>query len=206
MSAPVVGVILAGGLAKRMGGGDKCLLPLAERPLLEHVIARARPQVAALVLNANGDPGRFARFGLPVVADSIPGYLGPLAGILVGMDWALAQVPGAGWLATFASDTPFFPLDLVSRLHAAVREQGARLACASSGGRPHPVFGLWPLDLRDALDAAMREEGLRKIDLFTARYPLAVVDWPNEPLDPFFNVNHPDDLAQAEELSARFGS
>lgn len=203
MSEPVVGVILAGGLARRMGGGDKGLLPLGGRSLLDHVIARARPQVATLVLNANGDPARFAAFGLPVVADSVEGFAGPLAGVLAGMDWALAQVPGARWIATFASDTPFFPLDLVTRLQDAVLREGAVLACASSAGRPHPVFGLWPIDLRDALEHAMRQEGLRKIDLFTARYRLAVVDWPAEPVDPFFNANRPEDLARAEELLAR---
>lgn len=203
MSEAVVGIILAGGLARRMGGGDKGLLPLGGRPLLDHVIARARPQVATLVLNANGDPARFAAFGLPVVADSVEGFAGPLAGVLAGMDWTLAQVPGARWIATFASDTPFFPLDLVTRLHDAVLREGAALACASSAGRPHPVFGLWPVDLRDALEHAMRQEGLRKIDLFTARYRLAVVDWPSEPFDPFFNANRPEDLARAEELLAR---
>jgi molybdopterin-guanine dinucleotide biosynthesis protein A len=206
VSEPVVGVILAGGLARRMGGGDKCLQLLGGRPLLDHVIARARPQVATLVLNANGDPARFAAFGLPVVPDSVEGFAGPLAGVLAGMDWALAQVPGARWIATFASDTPFFPLDLVSRLHEAVLRQGARIACASSGGRPHPVFGLWPVDLRDALERAMREEGLRKIDLFTARWPLATVDWPDQPFDPFFNANRPDDLERAQELLARVAS
>ncbi|GBD44751.1 Molybdenum cofactor guanylyltransferase [bacterium HR40] len=203
MSGAVVGVILAGGLARRMGGGDKCLLPLGERPLLWHVIERARPQVAALALNANGDPARFASFGLPVVADGIEGFAGPLAGVLAGMDWALAQVPEADWLVTFASDTPFFPLDLVARLRAAVDANRAELACASSGGRRHPVFGLWPLALRDALERAMREEGIRKIDLFTADHRLAIVDWPVEPFDPFFNVNRPEDLDEARRLLAR---
>lgn len=203
MSAPIVGVILAGGLARRMGGGDKCLLPLGGRPILDHVIARARPQVATLVLNANGDPGRFASFGLPVVADSVEGFAGPLAGVLAGMDWALAHVPGSRLIATFASDTPFFPLDLVSRLQAGLQHEAADLACASSGGRPHPVFGLWPLTLRDALEHALRQEHLRKIDRFTARYRLAVVDWPAEPFDPFFNANQPEDLERAQALLAQ---
>ncbi len=194
----VVGVLLAGGRARRMGGGDKCLLPLGGRPLLEHVITRARPQVAALVLNANGDPQRFAAFGLPVVADTIEGFAGPLAGVLAGFDWALAEVPGARWLATFATDTPFFPQDLVARLCEAVAGGRADLACARSAGRAHPVFGLWPVSLRDDLERAMREEGLRKIDLFTARYRLATVDWPVEEVDPFFNVNRAEDLRAAE--------
>ncbi len=194
----VVGVLLAGGRARRMGGGDKCLLPLGGRPLLEHVIARARPQVATLVLNANGDPERFAAFGLPVVADTIEGFAGPLAGVLAGFDWALAEVPDARWLATFATDTPFFPQDLVGRLCEAVAGGRADLACARSSGRAHPVFGLWPVSLRDDLERAMREEGLRKIDRFTARYRLATVDWPVEEVDPFFNVNRAEDLRAAE--------
>ncbi len=200
MTGAVVGVLLAGGRARRMGGGDKCLLPLAGRPLLEHVILRARPQVAALVLNANGDPARFAAFGLPVVADTIEGFAGPLAGVLAGLDWASAEVPDAGWIATFATDTPFFPQDLVARLAGAVAGDAADLACAASGGRAHPVFGLWPLALRDDLERLMREEGLRKIDRFTARYRLATVDWPVEGVDPFFNVNRAEDLEAAEAL------
>ncbi len=200
MTGAVVGVLLAGGRARRMGGGDKCLLPLAGRPLLEHVIFRARPQVAALVLNANGDPARFAAFGLPVVADTIEGFAGPLAGVLAGLDWAAAEVPAARWIATFATDTPFFPQDLVVRLAGAVAGDAADLACASSAGRAHPVFGLWPLALRDDLERLMREEGLRKIDRFTARYRLATVDWPVEGIDPFFNVNRAEDLEAAEAL------
>ena len=198
MGGPVVGLLLAGGRARRMGGGDKCLLHLGGRPLLEHVIHRARPQVARLVLNANGDPARFAAFGLPVVADTIEGFAGPLAGVLAGLDWMAGRVAGADWLATFATDTPFFPLDLVARLREAVARERADLACAASGGRAHPVFGLWPLALRDDLERAMREEGLRKIDRFTARYRLATVEWPVGDIDPFFNVNRAEDLEAAE--------
>ena len=198
MGGPVVGLLLAGGRARRMGGGDKCLLPLAGRPLLEHVIHRARPQVARLVLNANGDPARFAAFGLPVVADTIEGFAGPLAGVLAGLDWMARRVASADWLATFATDTPFFPLDLVARMREAVARERADLACAASGGRAHPVFGLWPLALRDDLERAMREEGLRKIDRFTARYRLATVEWPVGDIDPFFNVNRAEDLEAAE--------
>ncbi len=198
MAGLVVGLLLAGGRARRMGGGDKCLLPLAGRPLLEHVIHRARPQVARLVLNANGDPARFAAFGLPVVADTIEGFAGPLAGVLAGLDWMAGRVAGADWLATFATDTPFFPLDLVARMREAVAREGADLACAASGGRAHPVFGLWPLALREDLERAMREEGLRKIDRFTARYRLATVEWPVGDIDPFFNVNRVEDLEAAE--------
>ena len=198
MSSAVVGVLLAGGLARRMGGGDKSLRPLGGRTILDHVIERVRPQAAALVLNANGDPGRFARFGLPVAADVIEGFAGPLAGVLTGMEWAQTHRPDCAWIATIATDTPFLPRDLVARLRAAV--QGADLACASSNGRPNPVFGLWPVALAHDLRRAMTEEGIRKVDIWTARYRLAVVDFPATPFDPFFNTNRPEDLVEAERL------
>jgi molybdenum cofactor guanylyltransferase len=199
-SGAVIGVLLAGGLARRMGGGDKCLRRLGDRPILAQVIERARPQVAALVLNANGDPGRFAAFGLPVAADVVEGFAGPLAGVLTGMDWARANRQGCPWIATIATDTPFFPTDLVPRMLTAVEHAGAELACATSGGRAHPVFGLWPVRLADALRAAMVEEGIRKVDVWTARQRLVEVDFPTEPIDPFFNTNRPEDLAEAERL------
>ena len=198
----VAGVILAGGLSRRMGGGDKSLRPLGGRPVLAHVVARARPQVAALVLNANGDPARFADFGLPVAPDVIEGFAGPLAGILTGLAWAEAEVPGCEWLASFACDAPFLPEDLVARMLAAVEAEGAELACAASRGRAHPVFGLWPLSLRADLEAAMRDEEVRKVDRWTARHRLVQVDFPEVetpqgPLDPFFNANRPEDLDEA---------
>jgi molybdopterin-guanine dinucleotide biosynthesis protein A len=199
---PVAGVILAGGLARRMGGGDKCLLPLGTGTLLDAVIARIRPQVGALVLNANGDPARFARFGLEVVPDPVPGFVGPLAGVLAGMEAAARRSPPLPWVVSVAADTPFFPTDLVARLLEAVEREAAELACASSAGRPHPVFGLWPARLAVELRRALVEEGLRKIDAWTARYRLALVDWRSEPLDPFFNVNTPEDLAEAARLLA----
>ncbi len=200
---PVVGVLLAGGQARRMGGGDKCLRPLGGRPILEQVIARAAPQVRALLLNANGDPERFAGFGLPVAADLIPGFAGPLAGVLTGMAWARANRPECPWIATLATDTPFFPTDLVAQLLAAVERDGADLACATSGGRAHPVFGLWPVRLANDLRAAMAGEAIRKVDLWTARHRLALVDFPIEPIDPFFNTNRPADLAEAELILMR---
>jgi molybdenum cofactor guanylyltransferase len=199
-SDAVVGVLLAGGLARRMGGGDKCLRPLGDRPILTQVIERARPQVAALVLNANGDPARFAAFGLPVAADVVEGFAGPLAGVLTGMEWAGARRPDCPWIATIATDTPFFPADLVARMLSAVEHAGADLACAASGGRAHPVFGLWPVRLAGALRAAMLEEGIRKVDVWTARHRLVEVDFPTAPIDPFFNTNRPEDLAEAERL------
>lgn len=194
-----VGLLLAGGLSRRMGGGDKCLRPLGGRPVLAHIIERARPQVSALVLNANGDPARFAAFGLPVAPDVIEGFAGPLAGVLTGMEWAAAHRPDAAWLATFATDAPFFPRDLVARLHAAIARGKADMACARSDGQDHPVFGLWPVRLRGDLRRAM-EEGVRKVDLWTARYKLAVAEFTTAPFDPFFNANRPEDLAEAERL------
>jgi molybdopterin-guanine dinucleotide biosynthesis protein A len=198
----IAGVLLAGGQSRRMGGGDKCLLPLGRRPILAHVIERARPQVSALVLNANGDAARFREFDLPVVPDSIAGFAGPLAGVLAGLDWAAGAVPGVSHLASFATDAPFLPRDLVPRLMAALGNGRFELAAAASLGRTHPVFGLWPIGLRDALRRALVDESLRKVDVFTARYPLAVVDFPVGEVDPFFNTNHPDDLEAAQLLAA----
>ena len=194
---PTVGLLLAGGLSRRMGGGDKCLRPLGGKPVLAHIVERAKPQVSGLVLNANGDPARFAAFGLPVAADVIEGFAGPLAGVLTGMEWAAQRRRDATWLATFATDAPFFPRDLVARLHEAILREGADMACARSDGQDHPVFGLWPVRLRADLRRAM-EEGVRKVDLWTARYKLAVAEFDTAPFDPFFNANRPEDLAEAE--------
>lgn len=201
MSGRPVGVLLAGGRSRRMGGGDKCLLPLAGRPLLAHVVARAAPQVSLLAINANGDPARFARWRLPVVRDGVAGRPGPLAGVLAGMEWAAAHAPGATHVATFAADTPFLPRDTVARLARALGP-GRPLACAASGGRAHPVFGLWAVALRADLRRALEDEGVRKVDAWTARHGVARVDFPSADGDPFFNVNTPDDLARAEELAA----
>lgn len=201
-----IGLLLAGGLARRMGGGDKPLRLLGGRPMLAHIVERARPQVDELVLNANGDPARFAAFGLPVAADVIAGFAGPLAGVLTGLEWAAAHRPEAAWLATFATDAPFFPPDLVARLHAAVAREGADMACARSGGQDHPVFALWPVRLRADLRRAMVEEGLRKVDAWTGRYRLAIADFATVPFDPFFNANRPEDLAEAERLLAGGGA
>lgn len=196
----VAGALLAGGLSRRMGGGDKSLRVLGGMTILKRVIARARPQVVALVLNANGDPARFKAYGLPIVADSIPDFAGPLAGILAGLDWAAANVAGATHVASFATDAPFLPLDLVTRLQAAVSDGTHVLACAASNGRSHPVFGLWPLALRADLRAALTA-GVRKVDQWTARYRLAVVEFPAQPHDPFFNANTPEDLHEGERVS-----
>jgi molybdopterin-guanine dinucleotide biosynthesis protein A len=201
---PIVGVLLAGGLSRRMGGGDKSLRLLDGRTILARIIERAAPQVDRLVLNANGDPARFGAIGLPIVADGVEGFPGPLAGVLAGMEWAARELPEARWLASFATDAPFLPLDLVDRLVAAADTAGARLACAASAGQAHPVFGLWPIDLQCDLRRAILEEGLRKVDLWTARHGLVEVDFPAAPVDPFFNTNRPEDLAEAERLQALF--
>src|SRR5215475_66320 len=181
-----------------MGGGDKPLRLLAGRPLLAHIVERAEPQVRRLVLNANGDPVRFAAFGLPVVADAVAGFVGPLAGVLTGLDWAAAEAPDCPWVATFPGDAPFLPRDLVARLLAAVDAEGAELACAASAGQSHPVVGLWPVRLRDDLRHALVAEQIHKVDIWTARYRLATVAFPVTNIDPFFNTNRPEDLAEAE--------
>jgi molybdopterin-guanine dinucleotide biosynthesis protein A len=200
MVADVIGVILAGGLSRRMGGGDKGLKTLGGRTILARVVERVRPQVARLVLNANGDPARFAGFGLPVVPDGVDGFPGPLAGVLAGLEWARANAPDAAWVASFPGDAPFVPRDLVTRFLAATANGTADLACARSGDQDHPVVGLWPVRLADALRRALVEESLRKVDRWTARFRLAVVDFADRPVDPFFNANTPEDLAEAERL------
>ena len=201
----VAGVLLAGGLARRMGGGDKCLRPLAGETLLARVIARVAPQVGPLILNANGDPARFASFGLPVVADTVEGYAGPLAGILTALDWAAENAPHHPLVASFATDAPFLPRDMVEVMVEARDLAGADLACAVSGGRTHPVFGLWPVELRADLRHALVEQGERKIDRWTASHRLVEVVFPCDPVDHFFNANRADDLAEAERLIAAHG-
>ncbi|TPJ40709.1 molybdenum cofactor guanylyltransferase MobA [Mesorhizobium sp. B2-6-6] len=197
-----LGVVLAGGLGRRMGGGDKPTRVIGGRTMLEHVIERLGPQCDGLVLNANGDPVRFARFGLPVVADTIEDYPGPLAGMLAALDWTADNRPDVEWVVSAAGDCPFLPRDLVARLQRARMTEGADLAVAASGGQAHPVIGLWKVALRDELRHALTNEGLRKIDRWTSRYGLATVSWPVEPVDPFFNANTVDDLAEAERLAA----
>jgi molybdopterin-guanine dinucleotide biosynthesis protein A len=196
----VVGVLLAGGQSRRMGGGDKALRLLGGIPLLERVIERLRPQVETLVLNANGDPSRFARFGLPVVADSVPGFAGPLAGVLAGLDWTASHRPGCPYLVSVATDAPFLPADLVERLAKGLDEARADLACAASGGRAHPVFGLWPVRLREDLRHAVLDEGIRKVDQWTARHRLATVPFGDDSVDPFFNANRPEDFDAAAAM------
>jgi molybdopterin-guanine dinucleotide biosynthesis protein A len=196
-----LGLVLAGGLARRMGGGDKALIAIGGTTILDRVLARLAPACTGIVLNANGDPARFARFGLPVIADSVPDFAGPLAGILAGLDWAAAHAPATAWVASVPGDCPFLPADLVPRLHAVRETAGKPIACARSGDWRHPVAGLWPVALREDLRRALLDEGLHKIEVWTARHGIAIAEWPMVPRDPFFNVNTPEDAAEAERLA-----
>jgi molybdopterin-guanine dinucleotide biosynthesis protein A len=184
-----------------MGGGDKALITIGGATILDRVLARLAPACAGIVLNANGEPARFARFGLPVIADSVPDFAGPLAGILAGLDWAAAHASGTPWVASVPGDCPFLPADLVARLHAAREAAGKPLACARSGDWRHPVVGLWPISLREDLRRALVVEGLHKIEVWTARHGIAIAEWPAAPRDPFFNVNTPEDAVEAERLA-----
>jgi len=200
----VAGVILAGGLSRRMGGGDKSLRNLNGRPLMAHVIARLQGQASPIALNANGDVSRFCSFGLPIIQDATADFAGPLAGVLAGIRWAADAAPEAPFIVTVACDTPFFPRNLVERLLASTDGISPRVALASSGGKAHPVFGLWPVALADDLAVAL-EAGVRKVLHWTARHAPVTTEFPfaeigGERADPFFNVNTPEELAEAERL------
>ncbi|MBY0531691.1 MAG: molybdenum cofactor guanylyltransferase MobA [Xanthobacteraceae bacterium] len=199
-----LGLILAGGLARRMGGGDKGLIKIGEQTILDRALSRMKPQCPHMIINANGDPSRFAFTGLPVVPDDIPDFAGPLAGILAGLDWAAANAPETEFIASTPGDCPFLPHNLVERLEIARAKAGTPLACAKSGDWRHPVVGLWPVALRTDLRRALMEENLHKIEIWTARHGVAIAEWPDQPVDPFFNVNTPEDAARANELAARY--
>jgi molybdenum cofactor guanylyltransferase len=204
-NATIPGVLLAGGLARRMGGGDKPMRQIGGRTILARVIARLKPQCDELILNANGDPARFASFALPVIADTVENFPGPLAGILAALDWAAANRPEISLVLSAAADCPFLPRNLVSRLHQALVQENAQLAVAASNGQSHPVIGLWRVALRDELRHALVQENIKRVSRWTARYKLATVTWPTTPLDPFFNANTMDDIADAERLAALDG-
>jgi molybdopterin-guanine dinucleotide biosynthesis protein A len=204
-NATIPGVLLAGGLARRMGGGDKPMRQIGGRTILERVIARLKPQCGELILNANGDPARFASFALPIIPDTVENFPGPLAGILAALDWAAANRPEISLVLSAAADCPFLPRNLVSRLHQALVQENAQLAVAASNGQSHPVIGLWRVALRDELRHALVQENIKQVSRWTARYKLATVTWPTTPLDPFFNANTMDDIADAERLAALDG-
>ncbi len=196
----MVAIILAGGQSRRMGGGDKALLHLGGMSLLRHVLNRIQPQVDTVLLNANGDVARFSEYDLPVQQDLVDGYAGPLAGVLTGMAWVRQHLPQCAWLVTVAADTPFFPFDYVLRMRTAVVQQDTQLACAQYGTRTQPVFGLWPVVLYDALHTALVKEDLRRVDQFTARYSISHVSFDELGYNPFFNINHMEDLQTASRL------
>jgi len=200
---PTLGLVLAGGLARRMGGGDKARLKIGGSTILDRVLATMSGQCVDIIINANGDPARFADTGCVVVPDNVPGHPGPLAGILAGLDWLSRQDNGVEWLLSVPGDCPFLPDDLVERLHMARRKMGAGvpLACARSGEWRHPVIGLWPLALRENLRKALVQDGLRKIEVWTAKHGVAIADWPDQPVDPFFNVNTPEDAERATRIA-----
>jgi molybdopterin-guanine dinucleotide biosynthesis protein A len=199
----VLGTVLAGGLARRMGGGDKSLREVAGQTILDRTIARLQSHCAALAINANGDPARFAAFGLPVIADSIEDYAGPLAGILAGFDWCAQIRPDIDWLVTAPADCPFLPDDLVPRLIGQRDTSNADIVVAESGGRTHPVIALWRVGLRDILRDHLVQDGSRRVESWIKTQSWAVARWSDEPYDPFFNVNTPEDLALAEALIAK---
>lgn len=201
--AQVAGIVLAGGRGRRMGGADKSFLTLAGRPLLAHVIARAQPQVDRLIINANADRTRFKEFGLPVVPDCVPGFLGPLAGILAGLSWSKSNCPKAEWLATFPNDCPFFPETMVARLIAAARNEKTLVASAVSAGRHHPVFAVWSTTIGATPKEIFETKQVRRVDAGLALFSNTQVEFAVQDVDPFFNVNAPEDLALAEQLVAR---
>ena len=197
-----LGVVLAGGRAHRMGGGDKGRIDIGDATILDRALARLRPQCDQLIINAP-DSARFADTGLPVVADGVPDYAGPLAGILAGLDWTAAHAAEIAWVMSTPSDCPFLPYDLVARLHQARTNADATLACARSADRRHPVVALWPVNLRDDLRRSL-DDGVRKVMEWTARYTVGIAEWPAVPVDPFFNVNTPEQAAEAARLAARY--
>lgn len=204
MKRDVAGIILAGGQSRRMGGGDKSLLPLGSGRVLDQVVSRLGPQVAPLALSANGDATRFSRYELPVLADTVTGFAGPLAGILTGLEWAAANT-ACKTVVTAAGDTPFLPLDLVERLATATDRRAGSIAVACSAGKRHPTFALWPTDCRDALRHFLVVEDIRRVSAFIDRHGVVEVEFlvpqsAGQPVDPFFNINVPDDLVQAERL------
>ena len=206
----VTGVILAGGLSRRMGGGDKGLLELGGKPMLGHVIDRLSPQVTNVIINANGNPARFAAFELPVVADTIEGFVGPLAGVLSGMRWAAKHAPDARWIVTAPGDAPLLPRDLVAKLSGAAADNKRSIALAQSGGELHPVIGLWPVALAQDLEEQLRQ-GVRKVLQWVERHGMTAVTFPSQrmcglSIDPFYNANTPQELGELRAMLRKTSS
>jgi molybdenum cofactor guanylyltransferase len=202
MSDKIFGILLAGGLSRRMGGGDKGLKTIGGETILSRIIATIAPQCAGLVLNANGETARLTGLGFPIVPDDVPDFAGPLAGILAGLDWIAAHHPECTLAISIPTDTPFLPHDLVARLQEARSNAKADIAIATSGGSTHPVVALWPVAIRQDLRHALVDENIHKMGFFLDRHKTAQADWPIEPYDPFFNANEPDDIARAEKILA----
>jgi molybdopterin-guanine dinucleotide biosynthesis protein A len=195
-----IGVIIAGGQSRRFGGGDKFLNKLNGKPILNHVLERVRPQVSELIINSNSNTTALVRFGCPVIADIVQGFVGPLAGVLTGMEWASTNTPECRWIATFPADAPFIPRDCLKKMKLYAEKDLYDIICVSSGGRTHPVCALWRIDLANELRLAIVNEEMRKIDLWTARYRLATIEFLDQPFDPFFNINRPEDLEIARAI------
>lgn len=193
-------VVLAGGLARRLGNIDKAFVQLNKQPLLDHVLNRIATQADSIIINANGDPARFSEWQLPVVGDTISGFPGPLAGVLSAMEWTRDNVPNSKWIASIPVDTPFAPRDLIKKMATELAIQNAEIACAKSGDRAHPVVGLWPVSLAGDLRHAITQEDIRKVDRWTAKYKLIHTNFSTDPIDPFFNINHPEDITTAEKI------
>lgn len=207
MVPDTVGVILAGGQARRMGGIDKALVPLGGTTLIERAVARASVQVADLIINANGDLTRFSQLGLPVVPDRVAGFVGPLAGIFAAFEWMRANRPRAFWLASFACDCPFFPMDMIERLIESTGRNRALVGiAASSSGQHHPVFAVWNAEIQATSEDVLVKGGFRKMDDFIATLPNVRVSFAADPIDPFVNINTPEDLARAEEYIVEQGA
>ena len=207
----VVGVVLAGGLSRRMGGNDKSLMQLGGKPMIAYAVKRLTPQTGTVIINANRDSMAYADYSCTVVPDTIEGFAGPLAGVLAGMEWARMNAPNAKWVATAAADTPFFPTNLVASCVTEVGYKQDVIALAKSGDKLHPVFGLWPISLADDLREWLSDEANRKVLAWVDRHNMTAITFPefelaNEMIDPFFNVNNPEDLETAKIIHAQVSS
>jgi len=199
-STEIIGVILSGGLSRRMGNRDKSFLPLANKPLFEHVLGRFSPQCSSVIISCNGHNEQLSSYHLPIIKDSLDGFLGPLAGLLASMEWVQQHQPETQWIATVPVDTPFLPTNLVASLYQSIHDNHSTIACATSNQRTHPVIGLWPVKLLSELRIALTEQDIRQVGLWTSHYKVSHPDFSNQTIDPFFNINCHEDLIEAEVL------